>query len=145
MSASRTAHSLIVALLRAKVDPLWSAVYPTHEKADLAVPSLSVEVETDIPMENQGAINQQELQDNRLTQLTVRVHMNYRLGPVDTDGASQIADSVIRWLRENIELGDGFRVFEVAGSVYNVEHTSSGTTGAEITVNIHKVEFYEQT
>ncbi len=145
MSASTTAHSKIVALLTtATPSMLWTAVYSTHETADLDIPSLSVEVETDTPLSDSDAINQQELVDNRNIRLSIRVHTGYRLGPVDTSEAMQIADEVIRELRENINLSDGYRIFDVSGTAYNVEHLSSGTTGAEINVDIHKVEYYAQ-
>lgn len=145
MSAAGTAHQKIVTLLgNFSPSPLWDAVYDTHEKANLVVPSLSVEVETDTPLVDDNAITAQELVDNRNVQITVRVHTSYRLGPVDTNSATDIADAAVRWLRENIDLGDGYRLFETTGTAYNVEHTSSGTAGAEITINIHKVEYYEQ-
>ncbi len=145
MSAAGTAHQKIVTLLSAFTPPpLWDDVYNTHEKADLVIPSLSVEVETDTPLVGDAAIIEQELLDNRNIRLSIRVHTGYRLGPVDTNESVDIADTVIRWLRENINLGDGYRIFDTIGVAYNVEHTSSGTTGSEITVDIHKVEHYVQ-
>lgn len=145
MSASTTAHSKIVALLQSFApSPSWSNTYDTHEKANLIIPALSVEVESDAPIPNDAAIVDQELVDNRNIRLSIKIHTGYRLGPVDTDTSMQIADDVVRWLRENIDLGDEYRIFEVVGSAYNVEHVSSGTTGTEILIDIHKVEFYEQ-
>jgi len=145
MSAAGIAHQKIVTLLSTHILlSSWDAVYSTHEKADLVIPSLSVEVETDIPLTDDAAIVTQELIDNHNVRLTIRIHINYRLGPVNTDSAVDIADDVIRWLRENINLADGYRVFDVIGVAYNVEHTSSGTTGSEVTIDIHKVEYYEQ-
>jgi len=144
VSVAGIAHQKIVSLLGTYVTPPWDAVYSTHETANLVVPSLSVEPEVNVPLTGDAAIIQQELVDNRSVQISIRVHIGYRLGPVDTDTATAISDNVIRWLRENINLGDGYRMFDVTGIVYNVEHTSSGTTGAEITINIHKVEYYEQ-
>lgn len=143
MSASNTAHGKITALLITMAEFSASTVYVTHEKANLAVPSLSVEVEADAPLDGDAAINTQELVDNRNVVLSVRVHTAYRLGPVDTGSNMTLADAVIRKIRENINLGGGYRVFDVLGVAYNVEHSSSGTTGAQINVNIHKVEFYE--
>ena len=146
MSATETAHQKIVTLLDSDdyASPLWNAVYSTHATANLVVPSLSVEPEVNVPLAGDAAIDQQELVDNRSIQISIRVHIGYRLGPVDTDKATIISDDVIRWLRENINLDDGYRIFDVTGVAYNVEHTSSGTTGAEITINIHKVEYYVQ-
>jgi hypothetical protein len=145
MSAAVTAHSKIVTLLGTySPSPTFEAVYDTHEVADLDVPSISVEIETDIPLEGDSALVQQELVDNRNIRLSIRIHTGYRLGPVDTDTSATSADEVVRWLRENINLGGGYRIFTVSGVAYNVEHASSGTTGAEINVDIHKVEFYEQ-
>lgn len=138
MSASNTAHAKIVALLA-----LSFTAYNTHETADLTLPSVSVEVETDTPLDGDTAINMQELVDNRDIVLSIRVHTGYRLGPVDTAANMTTTDAVIRKIRENVDLGGGYRVFGVLGTAYNVEHSSSGTTGAQVNVNIHKVETYE--
>jgi len=144
MSASNTAHAKIVALLITMDEFTASTVYVTHEKAALVTPSLSVEAEADAPLDGDAAINSQELIDNRNVVLSVRVHTAYRLGPVDTALNMTLTDAVIRKIRENIDLGGGYRVFDVPGVAYNIEHSSSGTTGAQINVNIHKVEFYDQ-
>ena len=145
MSTAGTAHQKIVTLLDAySPSPPWDAVYSTHEKALLVIPSISVEVDTDAPLVNDAAIIDQELLDNRNIRLSIRVHTGYRLGPIDTDESVNIADTVIRWLRENINLSGGYRIFDTIGVAYNVEHTSSGTTGSEITVDVHKVEHYIQ-
>ena len=139
------AHQKLVDLLNGyEPSPLWSAVYDKHEEANLVVPSLSVGVETDTPLTDDAAIVQQELLDNHNIQLSIRVHMNYRLGPIDTNEVVDIVDAIIRWIREHINLDGGYRIFDVTGVAYNVEHTSSGTLGAEIIVNIHKVEYYIQ-
>jgi len=145
MSAAGTAHQKIVTLLENYApSPLWNNVYSTHETADLTVPSLSVEVETDTPLSDDSALVSQELVDNRDIRISIRIHINYRLGPVNTDDAVDIADDVVRWLREHIDLNDGYRIFDVIGTAYNVEHASSGTIGSEIIINIHKVEYYVQ-
>lgn len=145
MSAAGTAHQKVVTLLGTYTpSPTFEAVYSTHETASLVVPSVSVEVETDTPLANDVALVSQELVDNRQVRLSIRIHTGYRLGPVDTSLSADIADEIVRWLREHINLGSGYRIFDVAGVAYNVEHTSSGTTGAEITVDIHKVEYYAQ-
>lgn len=146
MSAAATAHQKIVDLLDSyEPSTVWVAVHPTHTTADLLLPSLSVEIETETPIVSDGALVSQELVDNWDIRLSVRVHTGYRLGIIDTAESADIVDIVIRWLRENIALGDGFRIFEVTGTAFNVEHTSSGTTGAEILITIHKVEYYDQT
>lgn len=145
MSAATTAHTKIVALLTSfSPSPEWVDVYDTHEKANLLLPSLSVEVETDTPIVDDQAIVIQQLVDNRNVRLSIRVHTAYRLGPTDVNSAMNIADDVINWLRTHINLSDGYQIFDVAGAAYNIEHLSSGTTGAEILIDIHKVEFYEQ-
>jgi hypothetical protein len=143
MASASTAHGKIVALLITMAEFTASTVYDTHEKANLSLLSVSVEVETDTPLDGDAAINMQELVDNRNVLLSIRVHTGYRLGMVRTTPTAILADAVIRKVRENINLGNGYRVFDVPGVAYNVEHSSSGTTGAQINVNIHKVEFYE--
>ncbi|MFA7286915.1 MAG: hypothetical protein WC052_04630 [Patescibacteria group bacterium] len=144
MSAS-TAHSTVVTLLGTYApSPIFSATYSTHQTANLVIPSLSVEVETDTPIKGDAAIDQSEIVDNRLIRLSIRVHTGYRLGPIDTANNIEITDEVVTWLRQHINLGSGYRIFDVAGVAYNVDHMSSGTTGSEITVDIHKVEHYAQ-
>lgn len=144
MSASATAHSKVVALLSAATPSApWSYVYGRHATANLLLPAISVQVETDTPLESK-AIEQSELHDNRAIRLSIKIHTAYRLGATDLDSAKTIADAVIRELREHVNLNDGYRIFEVEGTAYDVEHTSSATTGAEIQFNIHKVEYYEQ-
>jgi hypothetical protein len=145
LSAAGSSHQKLVDLLvSAAPSPLWTAVYRTHYVADLELPSLSVDVVSDTPIIDDRAINTQELLDNREVQLLVRIHTGYRLGPMDADLSVELADAAVRWIREHIDLGNGFRVFDVTGQGYNVEHAPSGTTGAEVAVNIHKVEYYEQ-
>jgi len=145
MSVAKIAHQKICDLLNDYApSPLWLAVYNTHKKAHLIVPSLSVDVETDTPLENDAAIINQELIDNRNIQISIRLHINYRLGPSDTNLSMDMVDDVIQWLRQHINLGNGYRIFDVSGTAYDVEHISSGTIGAEINVNIHKVTYYEQ-
>lgn len=145
MSAASTAHSKVVALLSAASPSMtWTAVYGYHAKADLTVPSLSVQVETDLPLDNDRAIDAQELIDNRNVTLSIKIHTAYRLQPTQHATNLIATDEVIRELRENIDLGDGYRIFGVRGVAYDVEHTESATTGAEVQIDIHKVEYYAQ-
>lgn len=153
MDCSYETHRRVLAILDIPspvVSPLpsplqgWSDVYNHHAVATLVIPSVSVEVETNIPLTNDKAINEQELIDNRLIRLSIRIHTAYRLGVMQTASNLLLADEVIRRLRTNVDLGDGYRLFDVVGTAYNVDHKSSGTTGVELLVDVHKVEFYEQ-
>jgi len=145
MSASESAHTKVIALLNTGLSsPLFDNVYDTHQKANLIIPALSIEVESEAPIEDDKGLLSQQLVDNRLIRLSIKIHTSYRLGTTKTVESMQIADEVIRHLRENINLNDNYWIFDVAGSVYNVEHVSSGTLGAEIIVDLHKVEFYAQ-
>lgn len=145
MSTSNTALDLVVTRLGAYGRPPSAGpIYDFHDKANLVIPSVTVEVETIAPLTEDGAITNQELVDNWIIQLSIRIHTGYRLGPVNSVSSTAIADGLQRWLRESINLGSGYRVFDVPGVAYNTDHPSSGTTGAQINVNIHKVEFYEQ-
>ena len=145
MGINETAHSKVITLLNSYApSPLWENVYTTHATANLIIPALSIEVETDIALEDDNAIYQNELLDNRNIQLSIRIHTGYRLGPINTTESIQLTDDVIRWLREHIDLADNYRIFEVSATAHNVDHSSSGTIGSEIIINIHKVENYEQ-
>lgn len=143
MSAS-TAHGKIVTLLGTKSTPPWDAVYNTHQKANLVVPSLSVEVETEVSLPEDQSLVSQQLVDNRQTEISIRVHTAYKLGNHDTVQTALDADVVIRFLRENIDLADAYWIMDVIGTAYNVELPSSGTIGAEIKLIINKVEYYDQ-
>lgn len=146
MSVSGTAHQKIVTLLTNYGAPsnTFANVYSKHAVANLVLPAVSVEVDSDAPITTDGAINQQELLDNRLILLSIRIHTAYRGGPDDIDTAVDLFDDVVDALRKNVTLSDSYHIFDVVGSAYNVEHESSGTTGVELLVNIHKVVFYEQ-
>ena len=108
------------------------------------MPSVSVEISFDLPDPDNQFIVSGELWDNRNTQLSIRVHTQYRLGAVNPEQTTNITDEVIRELRENLDLGDNYYTMSVLGTAYNVEHETSATTGAEILINIHEVESYEQ-
>jgi hypothetical protein len=125
--------------------PVTINVYETHKVANLLIPALSVEVEAITPLKDDKAINNQELIDNWLQRFTIKIHTGYRLGIHDTAGSRAIVDLVIRQLRVSTNLADGYRMFDVAGVAFDVEHRESGTTGAEILVDVHKVEYYNQT
>lgn len=166
MNFTQVAHSKIVDLLKTLVvfnpspsspspsspspsspspspSPVSIMVYPNHKIANLIIPALSVEVETTAPIPNNKAINQQELIDNWMIRISIKVHTGYRLGVFRVAESYQIADSVIRLLRENVDLQNGYRIFDVGGIAYNGDHTVSGTTGADIIVDVHKVENYQ--
>lgn len=145
MSAADSAHSKIVTLLtNYSPSATWINVYSTHNKANLIIPALSVEVDTDTPIDGDEAILQSELIDNRNIILSIFIHSGYRLGYKNTGQARLMTDEAIRQIRENIDLGDGYRVFDVIGAAYDTAHEVSGTTGAEIKISIHKVENYVQ-
>jgi hypothetical protein len=155
MGFIETAHSKIVTVLEGLIypspppspspSPVSINIYSTHKVANLIIPALSVEVETITPIRDDKAINNQELIDNWQQRFTIKIHTGYRLGIHDTTGSRAIADLVIRQLRINTNLADGYRMFDVVGIAFDVEHTESGTTGAEILVDVHKVEYYDQT
>jgi hypothetical protein len=145
MSVSVTAHSKLYTLLNAATPSAsWSYVYQFHAKANLLLPALSVQVSTDSPVEDTDALVNQELIDYRESTLIVKVHTAYRLGLTDTATTKSIIDAAIREIRENTDLGNGFRVYDVFGVDYDVEHTESATTGGQFSVNVRKVEYYVQ-
>lgn len=146
MSVSGTAHQTIVTLLSTYGAPSnsFSYVYSKHATASMLLPAVSVEVVSSAPIKDNVAINTQELLDNRLIVLSVKIHTAYRKGPSDPDTAVDLSDEVITALRKNVNLAGSYHVFEVMATAHNVEHDTSGTTGTELLVNIHKAVFYEQ-
>lgn len=139
-----TAHSKLVSLLASEPSSIWGTVHGRHQTANIALGDLSVEVEVDVALQDSRAIVDQVFIDNRNTSLSVRVHTGYHLGPTDPATTMLIADAVVRCLRENTDLSDGYTIFDVDGAAFNIALESSATTGAEIKVNIHKVESYDQ-
>jgi len=145
MSVASTAHTKIIALLDySSPTPLWEDVYDRHATARILTPSISVEVSSIVPIGSNKAIVENELVDNYVVRLSIRVHTGYRQGPPNAVEAATLADAVILRLRTHIDLVDGYRIFDVQGAIYDAIHTSSGTTGAEVIVDVHKVAFYEQ-
>lgn len=144
-TVSDTTHQKVFDLLDGEsASSTFNYVYDRHQTANMLLPSLSIEVNFETPIESDAAITAQELVDNKLCQLSIKVHTAYRLGYTDIETARVIVDEVITILRTNIDLSDGYRIFNVSGIVYNVEHGESATSGAELTVNVHKVVYYEQ-
>jgi len=119
-------------------------VYDNHQTAALPLLSFSVEADSMIPLLDDGAIVTNELVDNWNIQLSIRFHAGYRNGYINHDTNLDRLDKTITLLRQNIDLGDGYRLFSISNVIVDAEHTSSGTIGFEIIINVHKVEQYAQ-
>lgn len=143
MSVQVGAHTAIISRLSGP-SFTWGDVYSTHETADLDIPSLSVEVESAAPIESDKALVDSEVIDNWNVILSIRVHTGYRLGVVNTALSNAIVDELVTLLRTDLTIAAGFYVFNVVASAMNVSHESSGTTGAEVLVNIHVLAGYIQ-
>jgi len=149
MGIAVTAQTKIVDLLIVGPSPVpspspsWYDTYSQHATADMEIPSFSVETVLDEPILGDAAIDANEMVDNRLIQIMVRVHTGWRLGPHNTILARTITDEIVTLLRQHVNLGEGYWLFQV-GVRFGVSHDTSGTTGAEILINIHKVAFYAQ-
>lgn len=145
MGVISTAHSKVVALLTSALSgATYSYIYGKHATANLELASVSIQAVSEAPIETDNALNTNELVDNCFITLSIHIHTGYRNGPTDVDIAMTIVDEIINTLRTNVDLNGGYRTFGVRSINFNVEHTESGTTGAEILIEIHKVEYYAQ-
>ena len=143
-----TAHAKLVALADAQVgtglpSPLMT-VYSYHHVANLLLDGLTVEPESNTPVSADGAIYENEVLDNHEITFTLRIHTGYSGGVRDVTGTIELMDTLITALRQNLNLGDGYRLMNYTAPEYRQEFDESRTTGAQLTITIHKVEQYVQ-
>jgi len=143
MEVSTTAKTKIYDVLNGSVSPILANVYSRHNVADMTLPAVTVDNFSTVTTEEDGALSGAEFIDNYEITLTVRVHTAYMGDYKDAGGtATEIVDDVITILRENMNLGDQYRLFKVNAEEFDLEFEESATTGAELTIIVNKVERY---
>lgn len=119
--------------------------YPRHNVAALLLPAVTAEVVSNVPVSNEGAIESSDKWDYHEIAVSVRVHTDYSGGVQDVDAQTAIMDLVITALRQNIDLGDGYRIRSWGNEVYGAEFVESASLGAETLVRVRKIILYTQT
>lgn len=124
--------------------PAFSNVYNKHNIVDMTLPAVTVGLQSIRAREEDGALESTELIDNEQIIITVRVHTNYIIDYYDESTAITYIGNMIEALKENRDLGNGYRLIEVTGEYFDEEFSDTGTRGAEVVAVIHKVVSYSQ-
>ena len=122
-----------------------SPVYPVHNYhavADLDLPSITVEVESNVPSESDKAFYAGSFVHNHHITLSIRVHTSYSGMPEDSAHSVTVMDEVITALNTNLNLADGYRIISFGAQSYNIEFAESKSVGAELKLVVHKVSDY---
>jgi hypothetical protein len=141
-----TAHDKIVTLIDNELgsgagSPVAN-VYSYHGVANLVLDGITVEPAANVPVEEDGAIYMNEIVDNHEVTFSIRVHTGYAGGVLDVDGTVTLMDDLVTALRTNLDLAGGYRIIGFGVQMYGAEFDESKSTGAELTITIHKVENY---
>ena len=119
--------------------------YNTHNVANLALPAVSVEAVAQNQIPSDGANWSGDLMVNHVVTINIRCHTGYVGGEPDPTEATELMDEVLHRLKTNVNnLADNYRIMEIPVPNYNVEWDDSGTTGAEMNLELHKVVNYVQ-
>lgn len=119
--------------------------YNTHNVANLALPAVSVEANSQAQLSNDSANWASDLIVNHIVVISIRCHTGYSGGEPDPDEATLLMDEVVHRLKTNINnLADNYRIMEIPVPTYTTEWDDSGTTGAEMMLEVHKVVNYVQ-
>ena len=144
----KVAHGKLDALVQLKMGTGLPSptvtVHSYHHVANLLLNAITIEPISNVPIENDGAIYSQEVVDNHEIGFSFRVHTAYSGGVVDIDGTIELMDTLITVLRQNLNLADGYRIMDFGVQDYRQEFTESRTTGAQLTLTVHKVKNYVQ-
>ena len=119
--------------------------YDTHNVANLALPSTSVEAVAQSQILSDSVNWSGDSIINHAVTINIRCHTGYIGGEPDPTQATELMDEVIYRLKTNINnLADNYRIMEIPVPAFNVEWDDSGTTGAEMNLIVHKVVDYVQ-
>ena len=133
--------SKVVALLTTTPSPAYS-VYARHAVADLDLPSITVEIDSDTPIETDKAFYDGSFVHNHAILISIRIHTSYSGGVEKFSDSVAIVDSVVTTLNENLDLADGYRTIDFNVQTFNSEFAESKSVGAELKLTVHKVEVY---
>lgn len=143
MEVSSTAKTKVYDALNDAVSPIVTNVYSRHNVADMTLPAVTVDVVSTVTTDDDGALSSTEFIDNYEITISARVHTGYIDDYKDASGTSaEIVDDVITILRDNMNMGDQYRLFRVNSEEFDLDFDESATTGAEVMITINKVERY---
>ena len=144
-----TAGDKIVAQLNALVtvmasgyDPKISHVYDHHNCAKLELPGVTIGIDTVAP-EFEGVSSSGVTVEYPMV-VTVRVHVAYVGGIPDNVKAGRLINSIVNYLKENLDLSDGYRVHSIPEIQLAQEFAESATYGAECTVVVNTYTSHDQ-
>ncbi len=126
------------------IQPLGTNIYPRHNEAALAIPtssgSITIDVVECIRNEDESAIYDDELSDEYLTTISIRIQTGY----LTEDNSKQISmpmvDNIRNLLWGNstlVDLGDAYRTTD--WNAVSFDNEFEATVGAVCTVEISKV------
>lgn len=124
----------------ASYDPKFSYVYKQHRKARIELNAFTVDLSVADSNEGNRAFDGgagTQVVTWTVT-LSVRCHTAYAGAPFDSQKTIRLMTSAVNYLKENYDLGDGYRVDDIPVVVTNQEFAESGTMGGEITVVVSK-------
>jgi len=120
-----------------------ATIYKSHVVADLDLTGISVEPLSMISLDFDKAMYQSAPVENWAVGVSIRIHGAYLGGVFDVTAVSDLVDDIITILRENEDLGNGYRVYDISDVDFRVEFEESKTIGCEIKAIIRKVENYD--
>lgn len=114
-------------------DPTILAVYERHNTVVVQIPAVSVELESVEPSD-EGWSNDTKLRYHIV--LSLRVHTAYEGAVRDGLTISRLLNSVTNKIKNNLDLGDGYRVWSVSDINAEGVFPESGTVGGQLTVEV---------
>jgi len=79
-----------------------------------------------------------------MMRFTVRVHVAYANQAINGQTVAKLVNSVINKLNDNLNLGDGYRIWQIDSLANRQEFDESASRGGEIAVTIWHVESHTQ-
>ncbi|MBD3403519.1 hypothetical protein GF420_11530 [candidate division GN15 bacterium] len=120
--------------------PTYSHVYKQHQIANLALNAFSVDLDSVVSNEGNRAFDssQQTSVVYYFVNLSVRCHTAYVDEHFDSQKTLHLLNGAVNYIKENEDLGDGYRVIDLTDVVTNQRYDDSGTLGGEFMVSVGK-------
>ena len=123
-------------------DPTFSYVYDYHNVAKLQLNAVSVAI--DVVNPDTVSVGSSGLGVLYPMEFTLRVHTAYSGEIMDGVKNARLLNSIINYLMEHKELGDGYRMFLITDITTNEEFAESATLGGECKVIVHQYSRHVQ-
>ena len=119
--------------------------YNTHNVANLQLPAITTEGLNASEILGDEANWSSDLINNNVVFVSIHVHTGYLGGEPDPTESTLLIDEIIQVMSKNRNnLDDNYRFMQFFAVDMNVEFEDSQTTGAEMTVELHKIVNYVQ-